>query len=1146
MSDPPVTRQNADPKGRDGVAPGFALPLLLAGGISFVLGVLVLVGWHLHYPALVQVLPGLVPMQYNTALGFIISGAGLVAIVVGRRRLALGAGLLVAALGFLTLLEYLVDMSLGIDQLLFTADITARTSQPGRMSPLTAMGFVLTGGALVLLAWPVRHRRRVLVMGTLGSLLTAMGSFALLGYLSGRSIGYVVGPYTDMAVHTAAGFVALGWGVFSSAWREAMGEGRGAPRWLPLPIAVGLLAVTLVLWQGLSFNEAGHLDRATEVTLAGARGHIPEAVKVRIQPLVRMAGLTEQGMLLRPEQMETDAHILLDDDPSLRAIGWADPSFTVRQIVPLAGNEMLEGLNLGFEESRRLALEAARAGAEVAITRTVGFVRGGEGFLAVVPVRRGQGIEGFVVGFVDTRHLLDSALARAVPGYSIVVREDGNEIYRRSGTDDPRYEREHGRQADVDVYGVPWQVRVWPGAEAVAAARSPLPEAVLALGAIMSLLMATLVGLAQTSRLRAREAGAANQDLSHEVAERKKVEERLLLFRALVDRSTDAIEVIDPETGRFLDMNNRGCSDLGYTHEEILSLSIFDIDPEVDPATFALAVDGLRESGSRTQAGVHVRKDGSTFPVEVNITVVQMDREYVVAVVRDTTDRKAAEAEHMLLSAAVEQATDSVVVTDVAGVIQYVNPTFERTTGYSREEVVGQTPRILKSGKHDAEYYRDMWDTLTRGAAWTREFINRRKDGTLYEEQESIFPIIDADGTTVNYVSIGHDMTHERALEAKLRQSQKMETVGRLAGGVAHDFNNVLTVISVTTELMLADIERGDEHREGLEEISEAVRRAAGLTRQLLAFSRQQVIDPRVIDLNTLIADTEKMLARLIREDIEFRMVLQPGLGSVRVDVGQIEQVIMNLVVNARDAMPLGGKLTIETEDVELDESYMLGHEGVRPGRYVMLAVSDDGGGMDAETQARVFEPFFTTKEIGKGTGLGLATAYGIVKQNEGYIWLDSEVGHGTTIKTYWPRIDAAPDVPEPSPEAPASLRGSATVLLAEDDRSLRGITASILESLGYRVLSAADGDEALRLAAAHDASIDLLVTDVVMPGMGGRELSRRLGAERPGVKTLYVSGYAGETIAHHGVLETGIALLEKPFTREGLARKVHQVLSTR
>jgi PAS domain S-box-containing protein len=383
----------------------------------------------------------------------------------------------------------------------------------------------------------------------------------------------------------------------------------------------------------------------------------------------------------------------------------------------------------------------------------------------------------------------------------------------------------------------------------------------------------------------------------------------------------------------------------------------------------------------------------------------------------------------------------------------------------------------------------------------------------------------------------------EQEREAQLRQSHKMEAVGQLAGGVAHDFNNIVAVIMLQSELLLTQPDQSENSRRRIEEIRKASHRASGLTKQLLAFSRKQVLQPKVLDLNAIVSDMEKMLRRLIGEHIEFLTVPKAGLGQIKADRNQIEQVVMNLSINARDAMLNGGKLTIETADVELDDNYTAHHIGVEPGRYVMLGVSDTGTGMDALTQARIFEPFFTTKEQGKGTGLGLSTVYGIVKQSGGNIWVYSEEGLGTTFKVYLPRLDQVVEVGLPGEAQAALPQGTETILLVEDEEMIRKAAREILEVNGYRVLEASGGDEALMICREHKARIQLLMTDVVMPQMNGRELAERLASLRPELKVLYMSGYTDDAIVHHGVLDEGIAFLEKPFTAKALTHKVRELL---
>jgi signal transduction histidine kinase/CheY-like chemotaxis protein len=428
------------------------------------------------------------------------------------------------------------------------------------------------------------------------------------------------------------------------------------------------------------------------------------------------------------------------------------------------------------------------------------------------------------------------------------------------------------------------------------------------------------------------------------------------------------------------------------------------------------------------------------------------------------------------------------------------------------------------------------------GAPLAAEYRLVGPDGRVIWVHDEAIAIRDATGTAGYLQGILQDITERKRLEDQLRQSQRLEAVGKLAGGVAHDFNNVLSVITGYSEMLLQEAGQGERLRSRIQEVLKAAERAARLTRQLLAFSRKQVLQPQVLDLNAVVADMDKMLRRIIGEDVDLVTRLAPALSAVRADQGQVEQVLLNLAVNARDAMPQGGKLTIETADVELDEAYARQHVPTRPGRYVMLAVSDTGSGMDQEILSHIFEPFFTTKEPGKGTGMGLATVYGIVKQSGGYIWAYSEPDNGASFKIYLPLVDDPVDRARAPAPAQPSRAASETILLVEDEEMVRNMLRASLEAEGYRILEAPGPAEALRLSADHGGPIHLLVTDVVMPGMSGREVAGRLAASRPEMRVLYISGYTDEAIVRHGLLERGVEFLQKPFSPSALRRKVREM----
>ena len=475
--------------------------------------------------------------------------------------------------------------------------------------------------------------------------------------------------------------------------------------------------------------------------------------------------------------------------------------------------------------------------------------------------------------------------------------------------------------------------------------------------------------------------------------------------------------------------------------------------------------------------------------------------------------------------------------------IEFANASLAAMFGYAGPpELIGRDLRVLVAPDEIPRVEGYAAACQEGGPAPPRyEFQGVRRDGTLIWVETLMSVTSWRHGTALLATFV--DVTERKRLEDHLRQSQKMEAIGRLAGGVAHDFNNLLTVISGRAQIELLRPELSGPSRRNIDLIAEAASRASTLTKQLLAFSRKQVLQPRVLDVDIVVARMEPLLRRLIGEDIDLVTATEPGLGRVRADPGQLEQVVLNLAVNARDAMPRGGRLTVETANAELDEAYARQQADVHPGPYVILAVSDTGVGMDAETRAHLFEPFFTTKGVGEGTGLGLATVYGIVKQSGGHITAYSEVGRGTTIKIYLPRVDAASEVRGAEPEPVVLRRGSETVLLVEDDEAVRELTREVLEMQGYTVLAVADAGEAPGVLERSSRPIHLLVTDVVMPRLSGRELTERLRSLRPGLRVLYISGYADTAVVHHGVLEPGTPFLQKPFTPDTLLRSVRKVL---
>ena len=499
------------------------------------------------------------------------------------------------------------------------------------------------------------------------------------------------------------------------------------------------------------------------------------------------------------------------------------------------------------------------------------------------------------------------------------------------------------------------------------------------------------------------------------------------------------------------------------------------------------------------------------------------------------------------LYSAVEQCADLIIITDDNGRIEYVNPAFERLTGYSKQEVLGQTPRILKSGEQDPQIYRELWATIRAGQTYRNVMVNRKKGGESFIVEKTITPVRNAHGQVTHYISNDRDISERRRLEAALFQAQKMDAIGLLAGGVAHDFNNLLMVICSYAELMQDSIGPGHGLHRNVQEILSAARRATDLTRQLLAFGRKQLQTLQVLDLNSILRDISRMLPRMLGEDVELVIEMQPDLGKVKLDPVQVEQVVMNLAGNARDAMPKGGKLTITTRNVELNEGYVHIRSIVPAGRYILLEVNDSGEGIEPEHLPHIFEPFYTTKEQGKGPGLGLATVYGIVKQSGGFIWVYSEPRMGTTFKVYFPRVERgtrAPQEQDSSVDA-QSLHGSETLLLVEDESAVRHPACEFLRQCGYRVIEGRNGLHAVEAAHEYSGHIDLLITDVVMPGMSGGQLAELLLERHPDLKVLFMSGYSEKVVLRHKISDLHTNFLQKPFTLRALAAKIREALGS-
>ena len=644
------------------------------------------------------------------------------------------------------------------------------------------------------------------------------------------------------------------------------------------------------------------------------------------------------------------------------------------------------------------------------------------------------------------------------------------------------------------------------------------------------------------------------QDLEGLVVERTRaLANSLSLLNATFESMVDGIVAVDL-SGKVVSYNTKFIDTWQFPSEmlarrDAAELRDYTAGQVKDPATF---LQRIREQQAKPEVEVFdvvELKDGRIF--ERYIFPQWIDKKCAGTVIswRDITIRKRTEVSLRLLESAVEQTKESIVITDAdldlpGPRILFINPAFTKMTGYNEAEALGKTPRILQGPLTDKAVLSRLRENLERGKVFEGETINYRKDGKAFNLEWQIAPLRNTAGKITHFVAIQHDITERKRLEGQLFQSQKLETVGKLAGGFAHEFNSILTAIMGQSELLLGDLPKESPLTNNAMEISKAAGRAATLTRQLLAYGRKQILQPETLDLNRVIADMESMIRLLLGGGVDVEIIPAIDLYSVKADAGQIEQVIMNLVINARDAMPNGGKLMLETANISFDAESVGRYPELKPGGYAMLAITDTGTGMSEEVKTRIFEPFFSTKGVGQGTGLGLSTCYGIIKQSGGHISVYSEVARGSTFKIYLPQVELRINKPAPRLDSPELPRGTETILLVEDDSALREMAMALLRRLGYTVWAAANGIEALSLKQQYGTGhIDLLFTDVVMPHMSGKELAERMQLISPHTKILFSSAYTENTIVHQGVLTKGVSLLQKPFTPSALAHKLRQVL---
>jgi len=633
-----------------------------------------------------------------------------------------------------------------------------------------------------------------------------------------------------------------------------------------------------------------------------------------------------------------------------------------------------------------------------------------------------------------------------------------------------------------------------------------------------------------------------------DISDMKRTEEALLeseeKYRLLFSNEQDAILLAEAESLKFLDANASFERLYGYTRDDLLSMKMVEISATARKSDLTHQVEA--EPGAGAALRWHRKKDGTIFPVEMSSAQFNWKGKPVVcSIIRDATERYRAEEDLWLLATAVEQSGEAIVVTDGQGEIKYVNPAFERNTGYARQEVIGRNPRFLKSGQQDQAFYENLWKTITGGATWTGRFINKRKDGSFFHEDATISPVRDSEGVVNGFVGVKRDVTEQINLNRQLQQAQKMESIGTLASGIAHDFNNVLTVILGFSELLLADMSPEDKDYGDLRTIVQTARNGADLVKRIMTFCRnvETLLEPT--DLNDELRNIHALLERTLPKMISTELSLADDLMTIHADSSQLEQIILNLAINARDAMPRGGTLAIATRNVTLDRQCCQSRLGVEPGDYILLTVSDTGHGMEPTVVEHIFEPFFTTKNPGDGTGLGLAMVFGIVKNHGGHITCYSTPGIGTTFKICFPVMAGEQD-DNTSVSGEVPVFGTETILFVDDEAPVRNLGEKALTRSGYKVLLAADGEEAMNIYYEWRNEISLVVLDLLMPKMGGKECLHELLYIDPQARVLIASGFSQTEHAKRVIGEGAKGFIDKPYQIKQLLRKIREILDER
>jgi len=1154
------------------------------------IGAFAFIGWIFQIDLLKTMLAGAVAMNPVTAVGLILAGASLTLSLVARDRgnknsrarpafLARACGLVVAFIGLMRLGAIVSGCDAGVDQWLFPAQVSHTLPLPSRIAPNAALNFLLVGVALVF----VGSRRRSVRIGVeVAAVIAAVGSLlAVLGYAYDIQIFYRLGVFIPMALPTALAFMLIITGILLAHTDDGL-PGIFAGDSAAGVLARRLLPAAVLVPAGLGWltlrGEKGGIYPVDFGGAAFAAGNIlvfaylvcRSASELFRADLERKKA--ENAMRESEERFRQFADNVTDvfwmSSPDLQVMHYLSPGYELvwgRSIASLfaSPHQWIEAILPG-ERAAVAAIFAAlttdqpEVSAEYRIARPDGTIRWvhDRGF----QVRDGAGrlvrLAGIASDVTERKRVEEilqqsQTLARMtdrltrmgawsvdLSGTRVVFSDQVCAIHEVP----PGFAPAVGEA--IHFYAPEFREAITGAFEACARDGAPFDLELQLITAKGRRIWVRSIGEAERDAAGViRGVRGAFQDISQRKAAQAETMELADRLTTTLESLTDGFFTLDRDWC-FTYVNREAERMFGRSRTELLGKLIWAKFPEARGTIFQ------REYERAVRDNTAVEFETFYPPFDVWYEARAYPSAHGLAVYfRDITAIRQAGETVSLLSSAVEQSKESIVITNAEldlpgpGII-FVNPAFTKMTGYTASDVIGKTPRILQGPRTDRTVLDRLRQNLEGGGAFEGETVNYRKDGTEFDLEWQIAPIRNADGQVTHFVAIQRDITARKQLESRMFQSQKLETVGKLAGGIAHEFNGILTAIIGQTELLLGDLPVGSPLAKNATEINRAAERAAVLTRQLLAYGRKQFLQPETLDLNRVIMGMESMLRYMAGRGVNLRIVSAASLKAVRADAGQLEQVIMNMAINACEAMPNGGKLTLETGNISFNEELAAPDPELKPGNYVLLAITDTGVGMTPEMSALAFEPFFTTKGVGQGTGLGLSTCYGIIKQSGGHISVYSEPGQGASFKIYLPQVEPQTEISLQRPNPPELPRGTETIMLVEDDPAMREMAATLLRRLGYTVVTAGDGIEAMSLIRRPgNERIDLVFTDVVMPRMNGRELADLVLALNPRTRILFASAYTENAIVHQGMLNPGVAFLQKPFTPSAMACKIREVL---